>query len=298
MECSLLTIGAKQKQLYRSTLLATSSGIGAAFGVFSRVFPMLLSLIQEEFVSGPVGFIASAITILSFVIGCLATLMRARKPVVVAGMTLSPHLFRLIAALMWSLTLSLGSGLIVGRIFGAHWLAGAFAALIAAFVIAVAIAAVAGHLAHPWINEVATVRRHGKEDQECFIGLTPLDEFTNLCTTGITWLVILALAVGLSEPWWKAVSEAYEANPENGDGVIPGMLSLFVAGFAIWFGRRFVQQAAATAFTAQSGIRWKDAVSISAAPTPPQDQRRSNTTPPKRRRKGANEVQAKRETAR
>lgn len=258
---------------------------------------MLFGLIQNEFARAPIGFIASAITILSFVIGCVVTLMRARKPAVVAGLSLSPHLFRLIAALMWSLTLSLGSALIVGRIFGAHWLAGAFAALIVAFVVAVAIAAVTGHLAQPWIQEVATVRRNGKEDQECFIGLTPLDEFTNLCTTGITWLVILALAVGLAEPWWKAVSEAYSANPENGDGVIPGMLSLLATGVAIGFGRRFVQKAASTAFTAQSGIRWRDTVSISSSPIAPQGQRRANASSTKRRRKSGNESQAKRETS-
>jgi hypothetical protein len=253
--------------------------------------------IATEFAAGPVAFVASAVTILSFIIGCVVTLMRARGPVVVGGVSLSPHVFRLIAALMWSLTLSLGSALIVGRIFDAHWLAGAFAALIATFVIAVVIAAVAGHLAKPWIDEVVTVRHHGKEEQECYIGLTALGEFNNLCTTGITLLVLLALAVGSSEPWWEAVSAAYEASRDDGNGVIPGMISVLAIGLAVRFGRRFVQQAAATAFTAQAGIRWRDAVSIPVAFAPPPPQRRANNPAPKHKRKSAKEISTKRDAA-
>ncbi len=245
---------------------------------------MLFESIQNEFVTGPIGFIASVITLVTFLLGVAVSFVRSRRPVAIAGLTLSPHLFRLIAALMWALTLSLGSGIVVGRIFTAHWLAGLFAAVIAVFVVATAIAAVAGHLAKPWINEVATMRQRPAEHQETFIGLTPLSEFVELCASGVTWLVIMATALGLAEPWWKTLASIEQSYPNTGNSVAAGLASVFSIGAAIYVGRRLIARSVITAFTAMAGIRWADTSSTSAAqPTPPPIRKATTRAAPRRK---------------
>jgi hypothetical protein len=231
---------------------------------------MLLTNILSEFATAPVGFIASGVTILSFVLGTVLTLVPS--PNIAIGswkIAISPTHARLLAAILWALSLSLGAGVVAGKVYSLHWLAGVFALPIAAFVTGISIGSISGQFANAWIQEIATVRKSAGQSDEWFIGITPLITFTELCSSGIAWLVISALALGFAEPWVRSLIALDGANPNQGIGVVLGGASLIAASIAVFYGKSTLIGAVTTAFTAQAGIRWADAVPVMQRPPPP-----------------------------
>lgn len=252
---------------------------------------MLFSYISSEFAAGPIGFIASVVTVVSFVLGAIFALTPTTPRISLGSwkVELSATHARLWAAILSALSLSLGSGVLVGKIFDLHWLAGSFAIPIASFVTSISIASIAGQFTKPWIQEVGSVRKHEGETDEWFIGITPLIKFTELCSAGIAWLVMSALALGLAEPWMRALTDFDRSYPDQGAAVLTGMFCLLAAGAAVSFGRQILIEAVVTVFTAQAGIRWADAMPVvQPSQIPPAPQPARPVSPPARPRRRRN----------
>ncbi len=233
---------------------------------------MLINSVVEEFLAGPVGFAASAATLLSIAGATLLSALSLLKPVTIGKWTfkLATPALRIAAALSWAIAIPLAAGAVAGIAFTLNWIVGALTIPIALLVASTGSALVSGTLMQSWITVVATVRRTEAAQDEWFVGLTPLTEFTSIWVATITGCAVIAIAAGIAGPWLTLLGQVERGFPDQALALLAGLLSAIA--FAATAGLLFpiVGQIAATVFTAQSGIRWAGAVNASqpVRPTP------------------------------